>query len=226
MLIICIRTLILYAVVVFAMRCMGKRQIGQLQPFEFVVAIMISDLATIPMQNLKEPLLHGIVPILTLLSGQFLLSYLSIKSYHARNIICGTPKILIENGKIIESNLINEVYNMSDLLEQLRIKNIPNISDVEFAILETNGELSIIPKSQKRPLTPQDMNIPTEYEGIPFPLVVDGRLINLNLKKLNLTKEWLNSELQKFGIQSYKDTFFVSLESNGNLFFQRKSRKY
>lgn len=226
MLIICIRTLILYAVVVFAMRCMGKRQIGQLQPFEFVVAIMISDLATIPMQNLKEPLLHGIVPILTLLSGQFLLSYLSIKSYHARNIICGTPKILIENGKIIESNLINEVYNMSDLLEQLRIKNIPNISDVEFAILETNGELSIIPKSQKRPLTPQDMNIPTEYEGIPFPLVVDGRLIDLNLKKLNLTKEWLNSELQKFGIQSYKDTFFVSLESNGNLFFQRKSRKY
>ena len=225
MLIICIRTLILYAVVVIVMRCMGKRQIGQLQPFEFVVAIMISDLATIPMQNLKEPLLHGIVPILTLLSGQLLLSFLSIKSYHARNIICGTPKILIENGKIIESNLKNEVYNMSDLLEQLRIKNIPNISDVEFAILETNGELSIIPKSQKRPLTPQDMNIPTEYEGIPFPLVVDGRLIDLNLRKLNLTKDWLNGELQKFGIQSYKDTFFVSLETNGNLFFQRKSHK-
>ena len=224
MFIICIRTLILYAVVVIVMRCMGKRQIGQLQPFEFVVAIMISDLATIPMQNLDKPLLHGIVPILTLLSGQLLLSFLSIKSYRARNFICGTPKILIENGKIIENNLINEVYNMSDLLEQLRIKSIPNISDVEFAILETNGELSIIPKSQKRPLTPSDMNIPTEYEGVPFPLVIDGRLIELNLKKLNLSKEWLNSELQKFGINSYKDAFFVSLESNGNLFYQRKSK--
>ena len=224
MLIICIRTLILYVVVVVVMRCMGKRQIGQLQPFEFVVAIMISDLATIPMQDLNESLLRGIIPILTLLSGQLLLSFLSIKSYHARNFICGTPKILIENGKIIENNLINEVYNLSDLLEQLRIKNIPNISDVEFAILETNGELSIIPKSQKRPLTPSDMNIPTEYEGVPFPLVIDGKLIDLNLKKLDLSKEWLNQELQKFGISSYKDAFFVSLESNGHLFYQRKSR--
>ena len=224
MLIICIRTLILYVVVVVVMRCMGKRQIGQLQPFEFVVAIMISDLATRPMQDLNESLLRGIIPILTLLSGQLLLSFLSIKSYHARNFICGTPKILIENGKIIENNLINEVYNLSDLLEQLRIKNIPNISDVEFAILETNGELSIIPKSQKRPLTPSDMNIPTEYEGVPFPLVIDGKLIDLNLKKLDLSKEWLNQELQKFGISSYKDAFFVSLESNGHLFYQRKSR--
>ncbi|MBP5427094.1 MAG: DUF421 domain-containing protein [Clostridiales bacterium] len=223
MLTICIRTLILYVLVVVVMRCMGKRQIGQLQPFEFVVAIMISDLATIPMQNSTESLLKGVLPILTLLSGQLLLSYLSIKSYHARNLICGTPKILIENGKIIENNLINEVYNLSDLLEQLRIKNIPNISDVEFAILETNGELSIIPKSQKRPLTPSDMNIPTEYEGIPFPLVIDGKIIDLNLKKLNLSKEWLDKELKKFKIESYKDAFFVSLESNGNLFFQKKS---
>ena len=223
MFIICLRTLVLYALVVIVMRLMGKRQIGQLQPFEFVVAIMISDLATIPMQNLKEPLLHGVIPILTLLSGQLLLSFLSIKSYHARNFICGTPKILIKNGKIIESNLIGEVYNLSDLLEQLRIKNIPNISDVEFAILETNGELSIIPKSQKRPLTPSDMNLPTEYEGIPFPLVIDGKLIDLNLKKLNLSKEWLDNELGKFGIKSYKETFFVSLESNGHLFFQLKS---
>ena len=225
MLIICIRTLIIYAVVVIVMRCMGKRQIGQLQPFEFVVAIMISDLATIPMQNLNESLLRGIVPILTLLSGQLFLSFLTIKSYRARNIICGTPKILIENGKIIERNLINEVYNLSDLLEQLRIKNIPNISDVEFAILETNGELSIIPKSQKRQITPEDLNISTEYEGIPLPLVIDGKLIDLNLKKLNLTKEWLNSELQKFDIPSYKDAFFVSLQTNGSLFFQKKSRK-
>lgn len=223
MLNICIRTIILYLLVVIVMRCMGKRQIGQLQPFEFVVAIMISDLATIPMQNTKEPLSHGAIPILTLLSSQLILSFLSIKSYHARNLICGTPKILIENGKIIQNNLINEVYNLSDLLEQLRIKNVPNISDVEFAILETNGELSIIPKSQKRPLTPSDMNIPTEYEGIPFPLVIDGRLIHLNLKKLDLSKEWLETELKKFGIQNYKDAFFVSIDSNGNLFFQKKS---
>lgn len=223
MLTMCFRTIILYLLIVIVMRCMGKRQIGQLQPFEFVVAIMISDLATIPMQNLKEPLTHGVIPILTLLGSQLLLSYLSIKSYHARNFICGTPKILIENGKIIQNNLINEVYNLSDLLEQLRIKNIPNISDVEFAILETNGELSIIPKSQKRPLTPSDMNIPTEYEGVPFPLVIDGKLIHLNLKKLNLSKEWLENELKKFGIPNYKDAFFVSIESNGNLFFQRKT---
>ncbi|MEN6327492.1 MAG: DUF421 domain-containing protein, partial [Syntrophomonas sp.] len=162
-----IRTLILYTATVVLLRIMGKRQIGQLQPYELVVIIMISELAAIPMQNTGIPIINGLIPIFILVAAEITLSHLSLKSERARGIICGKPSVLIENSKIMENELKRLRYNINDLLEQLRLKNVPDIADVEFAILETSGHLSVILKSQKRPVVPQDLNISPEYEGLP-----------------------------------------------------------
>lgn len=219
-----LRTVILYFVVFIVMRIMGKRQIGQLQPYELAVAIMISALAAIPMEDISIPLSNSIVPILILLSFQVMVSILSVKSGPARALLCGKPSIVIENGKIIESELSNLRVNINDLLEQLRLAGYPNLSDVEFAILETNGQLSVLPKSQKRPLCPEDINIPTNYEGLCYSLILDGKVDSQNLKSVGLTEKWLRNELNKFGIDDVKDVFLASLDTNGTLFFQRKQR--
>lgn len=224
MLVVVVRTLILYLIVVFIMRIMGKRQIGQLQPFELVIAIMISELAALPMQDIGIPLINGIIPILTLLFAQITLSFIGLKNPHARAIICGRPTILIQNGKINEAQLRKEMYSLNDLLEQLRIKDIHNIADVEFALLETNGQLSVIPKSQKRPVTPQDLNISTQYEGLSMDIIIDGDISYENLKLANLDINWLKDTLSKFGINNPKDVLFASLDSEGNLYYQVKER--
>lgn len=223
MLLVIIRTLILYAAVVVVMRVMGKREIGQLQPFELVVALMIADLAAIPMQNTGIPLLSGIIPIIILMTAQVALSYLSMKSTKARGVICGRPSVLVENGKLVEKELRYLRYNINDLLEQLRAKDYYNLADVEFAILETNGQLSVIPKSQKRALKPEDLNISTSYEGMPVTLVIDGSVLRENLQRVNLNEDWLRSELRKFGIDDLKKVFFACLDTAGKLFYQLKA---
>lgn len=215
-----VRTIILYTIVVVVMRIMGKRQIGQLQPFELAIAIMISDLAAVPMQNTGIPLLNGIIPILTLLILQLLISFLSIKSIHARAIICGKPRILIEKGCIVESSLRKELYTLNDLLEQLRINNFPNIADIEYAILETNGQLSVIPKSQKRPLNPADMDIKTEYEGLPVDIIIDGVVLTDNLNKVGKDYRWLEQELRNKHFDKPGQILFASLEPSGKLHIQ------
>lgn len=206
---------------------MGKHQIGQLQPFELVIAIMISELAAIPMQDTEIPLLNGVIPIITLLFIQTSLSLLAMKSVLARRLICGTPSILIEKGRINEIELKRLRYNLTDLLEQLRQKNIPNIADVEFAVLETSGKLSVIPKSQKRPVNPEDLKLDVSYEGLSQVLICDGILQREVLSKGNLSETWLQKELQQLGIESWNEVFLASLDSSGKLFVQPKitSRK-
>ncbi len=216
------RTLILYGLVVLVMRLMGKRQIGQLQPFELVVAIMISELAAVPMQDRDLPLSTGIVPILTLLIAQVGLAVLSLRSQWFRRILCGTPSVLIENGRIRQKELLRLRYSLNDLLEQLRAKNFANLEDVEFAILETNGDLSVIPKSQRRPLNPADLQVPTEYEGLPLDLIVDGKVNKHVLQAIGLDEQWLRGELAKFGLADPAEVFFASLDNQGHLYFARK----
>lgn len=223
MLIVVLRTLILYTVTFVLLRIMGKRQVGQLQPYELVIIILVADLAAIPMENTGIPLLRGLVPILVLFVAQVTLAYISLKSETARSLISGKPSVLIENGLIVESELRRLRYNINDLLEQLRQKNVANIADVEFAILETSGQLSVILKSQKRPVIPEDLNIPTKYEGLPAALITDGHISRENLKKVNLNSEWLRDELAKFGINDPKDVFFASLDTQGNLYCQVKA---
>lgn len=220
MLVVFVRALVLYIIVVISMRIMGKRQIGQLQPFELAIAIMISELAAVPMQNTGIPLINGIIPILTLLIAQLLMSLLSLKSIKARALICGKPAILIEKGKIRESELKKELYTLNDLLEQLRIKNFANIEDVEYAILETNGQLSVIPKSQKRPLNPKDMNIKTDYEGISVDLILDGRVLENNLRSAGKDRKWLDQELRKHQYSSPEEILFACIDPSGKFFYQ------
>lgn len=225
MLIVMLRTFILYALVVLVLRALGKRQIAQLQPFELVVIIMISELAAVPSEDVGIPLLSGIIPILILFLSGTALSYLSLKSEKARAIICGKPVILIEKGKILESELQKMRYNINDLLEQLRIKNTPNISDVEYAILETNGELSVIPKSQKRPAIPEDFQISTKYEGLPLALIMDGKVHTENMKKANVNPQWLQEEMKKQQLTSFDQVLLASLDTAGTLFLQGKVNK-
>ena len=216
------RTLILYGLVVLVMRLMGKRQIGQLQPFEFVVAIMIADLASVPMQNRDLPLSTGIIPILTLLVVQVSLAFLNLRSPKMRRVICGSPSILIENGHLRRQELARLRINTDDLLEQLRAKNYANLEDVEYAILETNGQLSVIPKSQRRPVNPADLQLPTQYEGLPLNLIVDGRIVRESLAVAGLDENWLHVQLNRHGLAGPEDVFLASLDTEGHLYFCRK----
>jgi len=222
MLVVFFRALILYILVVIVMRIMGKRQIGQLQPFEFVITIMIAELAAIPMQNTGVPLINGIIPILTLLIAQLTFSFVTLKSERLRGIICGKPSVLIHSGKIVEKELQRQNYNLNDLIEQLRSKSYPNVSDVEFAILETSGQISVIPKAQKRPIVPEDMKVDTQYEGLPISLIIDGHILAENLHTIGLNEQWLINELLKYGINNYREILYANIDTVGKLFFQKR----
>jgi uncharacterized membrane protein YcaP (DUF421 family) len=215
------KTLLLYLVVILAMRLMGKRQIGQLQPFEFAVAVMISELAALPLTEDRD-ILHAIVPIAVLVACQLLISLVSLKGVRLRNYICGKPAILIRNGRLMEKSMRREMYTINDLLEQLRFSNIQNVQDVEYAILETNGQLSVIPRSQKRPVTPEDLNLETKFEGITADLIIDGRLIGKTLERMNIQEEWLRERLQEQGVSDYKSVLYASVDTSGSFYLQKK----
>lgn len=216
-----VRALILYIIVLIAIRLMGKREIGQLQPFELVVTIMIADLASVPMQDIGIPLLHGVIPILALLVGQLILSMINIKSGIARRIISGKPTVLISNGKIIEKKLKAQKYTMDGLLEQLRVSGYTNIADVEYAILETSGQISIIPKTESMPATKKDMNIKTEKTGYFRPVVIDGSYIEGNIEDLKISKEQVDGILKNNKL-SLEDTFLFLKDENGKTYIQKK----
>lgn len=222
MLILAFRTLILYFFVVLVMRIMGKPQIGQLQPFELVVAIIISELAAVAMADTEVPLLTGIIPIMTLVLAQVTLAYWTLKSEKARAWICGQPSIIIEKGKINEKELRRLRMNINDLLEQLRVKDYPNIAEVDYAIMETNGDLSVIPKGSFRAVVTQDLNISAPNPGLPITLVIDGTIIRHNLKIAGLTEEALLHTMQEQGIQDLRTLFFASIDPSGLISWQLK----
>ena len=223
MLIIFFRAILLYILVLIVMRFMGKREIGQLQPFEFAISIMIADLASIPMTDTGIPLTNGIIPILGLLLMHLIISFINMKSIRAREIICGKPSILIYRGRINEQALKKERFTINELQERLRGNNISDLKDVEFAILETNGQITIIPKPEKRNTIPEDFNIQPEYEGIPYDLVVDGKIMYANLKKIGKNEEWLKKQLEKFHLRP-KDTLIATLNGKQEIFCQGKEK--
>ena len=224
MILIFFRTIIIYIVVLFVMRFMGKREIGQMQPFEFVISIMIADLASTPMSEIGIPILYGIIPILGLLLIHILISVLNLKSIRIREIICGKPRILIYRGRIDEQAMIKENFTINELQERLRVSNINNLGDVEFAILETSGQISVVPKPEKRALRPDDFNIEAKYEGIAYDLVIDGKIMGDNLKKINKDYNWLKCETRKFNIEP-EDALVVVLNGDGSIFCQKKDDK-
>ena len=196
MLITFFRAIVLYLIVLVVMRLMGKREIGQLQPFELAISIMIADLASIPMTEIGIPIFNGIVPILGLLVMHLILSLINLKSLKAREIICGKPSILIYRGKINEKELKKERFTINELEERLRGNNVVNLGDVEYAILETSGQVTVIQKPEKRNTIPEDFNIVPEYEGIPYDLVVDGKVMNKNLKAIGKNHNWLKKQVE------------------------------
>ena len=221
MLITFIRAVILYIVVLIVMRLMGKREIGQLQPFELAISIMIADLASVPMSELGIPITNGIIPILALLVMYMIISLLNMKSMNFRKVISGQPSLLIYRGKIDEKILKKERITINELQERLRVDNIFNLSDVEYAILETNGEVTVIQKPEKRNLMPEDLNISPEYEGIPYDLVVDGKIMEENLKSIGRDKVWLEKQLKKFDAIP-DNTLIATIDGKGDFFCQKK----
>lgn len=226
MLVLVIRTLILYAVVVTSMRIMGKRQIGELQPSELVVAIMISDLASVPMQAIDIPLLAGVIPVLTLIVAEVVMSFISLKSKTARRFITGEPSIIIYNGHVNEGELKRLRFNLNDLQEQLRIGGFPNLTDVEVAVLETNGQISIIPKKDARTVTVRDMRLQYAVrENLPYMLISDGVLNKTELKRSGKTEKWLTEQLKRQGIARIKEVFIASYDENDGFYLQRKGEE-
>lgn len=209
MLILTIRTLFLYLLVVASMRVMGKRQIGEMQPSELVVAIMISDLASVPMQSIDIPLLSGIVPVLTLLVGEVTMSFICLKSRRARRYITGEPSIVVYKGHVNEGELERLRFNLNDLLEQLRIAGYADISEVQAAVLETNGQLSVLQKT-KNGLT-----------ELPYLLVADGELNKNELARSGRNEKWLETKLGS----NFSDIFMAMLNDDGTLYIQKKGEK-
>lgn len=218
------RAIILYIVVLIVMRLMGKREIGQLQPFELAISIMIADLASVPMTDTGIPISNGIVPILGLLVMHLLISLINLKSLKAREIICGKPSILIYRGKIQEEALIKERFTINELEERIRAQNVFNLGDVEYAILETSGQVTVIEKPNKRQTTPEDFGIMPEYEGIPYDLVVDGKVMTKNLELIGKNYAWLKKEVNKFKINP-EDALIVTFDGKGQIFCQAKAKK-
>lgn len=207
------------------MRLMGKREIGKLSIFDLAVFIMIADLAVIVIEDTHVPLVKGIIPIMTLLLVQLALSYFSLKNTQLRHLVDGQPSILIKNGRIMEEEMVKQRYNLDDLMTQLREKNISNIADVEFAILETSGKLSVIPRTsvEKR----DEIDDPDENEGfrpfmLPVTLIIDGKVQEEGLNRIGQNRFWLKNQIQQYGYKDFKEVFFASIDHRGRLYIDPK----
>ncbi len=214
-----IRTLILYAAIIISFRIMGKRQIGELEPAELVVAVLISDLAAHPLQDIGTPLLYGLIPVLTLLCCEVLISAVIIKSNKMRVFISGKPCLVIQKGQIDQKEMKKNRFTLDELAEQLRKKNISDISTVKYAVLETDGSLSTILYTDQSPLTPKQMSVVTDDPGYPVIIVNDGRVLTDNLHKLGFNENWLSNQLQTRNIKSPKDVYLMTADETGLIYF-------
>lgn len=220
---VAIRTIVIYFTVLLVVRLMGKREVGQLSTFDFVVAIMIAEIAVFPMEELNIPIHIGLIPMFVLVGAEVLTSYICLKSRYLRKIIDGGPSIIIANGIILEKEMRRQRYNMNDLLAQLREKDIFDIEHVKYAILETSGKISIMLRTSKRALTPGDMDLGLPEEDVPYPLIFDGEVLQENLTLLDLTNEWLDKRLKEYNL-GIRDILYASLDSRGKLFLSEKVR--
>ncbi len=218
---IVVRTVILYLLIVLIMRLMGKRELAQLQPFDLVIAIIIADLAAVPMAEIGIPLLYGIIPILVLSIVHLLLSVLMLKSEKVRSFISGVPSIIIEKGVIKEEELEKLRFNLNELIEQLRNQGY-QLEEVDHAVMETSGNLSVIPKSDFAPLQRQDFNLPQKDTGLPITLILDGNFNEDNLQKTQWSSKKLLKTLEKHGVDSEKDVLLAILHNDGQLYVHTK----
>ena len=216
-----IRTIILYLVLIMVIRLMGKRQVGQMEPAEFVVTMLVANLAAIPMQDGAIPLYSGLVPIVTVLGVELVLSVLSLRSMKLRKLLCGKPVILIENGQLLQENLRKTRITLDELSGHLREKDVLDIRSVQFAILETNGNLSVFPYPKEKPACAKDAGIPTRKQYLPMTIISDGKLLRENLRLAKKDESWVNRTLD-FHRATISETWLLTVDGADHVVFYRK----
>ena len=218
------RTVVLYLVLILVIRLMGKRQIGQLEPSEFVVTLLVADLASIPMQDGGIPLFSGLMPMLLVLGMELVLSGLSLRSMKLRKLLCGKPVILIENGKILQENLRKTRVTLDELTGHLREKDVLDLGAVQYAILETNGNLSVFPYPAQRPATAGEAGVVTQPQYLPITVVSDGVVLSENLKKAGKNEAWLQKQLKKQRA-TVRETWLLTVDEGNTVQFYRKEER-
>ncbi len=223
MLTLVIKTVLLYIIMFFAIRLMGQKQSGQLQPYELIITLMIAEVATTPMDDPGTPLFYGVVPAITLLLMYSFLSYICIKSKKLSTFIRGNPSILIHNGKILYDEIKKIGYDLNDLIEQLRMSGTTDISSIHYAILETNGELSVLPYARFLPLTPMDMEISAVKSTLHSSIIVDGKLSTSNLSRFSIDAGQVRALLASLGYREIKQILLFTVTDTGEAFLQDKA---
>ena len=221
MLISFLRTLILYIVLVLTVRLMGKRQIGEMEPADFVVTMLIANLAAIPMQDSAIPLLSGLVPILVILGLELVLAVATMRSIRIRNIFCGKPVVLMENGRIIEKNLKKTRVNLDELTMHLREKDIFDLTTVKYAILETNGQVSALLYAKAAPAAAKDAGIRVKDTELPITLISGGRLLEKNLALSGKSRAWLDETLHRHGC-TVRAVLLLTVDKGGRVYLVRR----
>ena len=216
-----LRTVILYLILIAVIRLMGKRQIGQMEPAEFVVTMLVANLASIPMQDGGIPLFTGVVPILTVLGVELVLSALSQRSLRFRKLLCGKPVILIENGNILQKNLRKTRVTLDELTGHLREKDVLDLESVQYAILETNGNLSVFPYPKEKPASAKDAGIQARKQYLPITIVSDGKLLHENLKIAKKDTRWVQQVLRD-NRATLKETWLLTVDNAEHVYFCRR----
>ncbi len=222
MLTVFLRTLILYSILVVTVRLMGKRQIGQMEPSEFVVTMLLANLAAIPLEDTKVPILHGIIPIALVFAGELLIAWLTTCSIFFRKLFCGKPEIIIENGKISVKALRKNRVNLDELTMHLREKDIFDLSEVKFAILETNGQLSTLVYAKDRPASAKEAGYKVKDTDLPITLISDGKLLQNNLSVAKKSETWLEKELGKRNCK-LKDVLLFTVDASNKIYFVKRN---
>jgi len=217
------RTIILYFLIMLVLQLMGKRQIGQLEPSELVLTMMISDLAAVPMQDFGLPLFAGLIPILTLVALSLLISQLSLHHLRFRALFCGTPAILIQEGRVQQEVMRKNRYTIDELLEELRMQGYSSIEDIKYAVLENSGKLSLLPYAFQSPPTVAQLKLTVEDTvTLPVVLINDGRVMDRNLRQRGLDRIWLQKQLKKHGLTSPREAFLLTVDQNDAVFLIKK----
>ena len=216
-----LRAIVLYLILIAVIRLMGKRQIGQMEASEFVVTMLVADLASIPMQDSGIPLYTGLVPMLTVLGMELVLSALSLRSIFFRRVLCGKPVILVENGKILQENLRKTRVTLDELTGHLREKDVLDLQSVQYAILETDGNLSVFPYPKDRPASAKEAKILTRPQSLPITVICDGKLLKQNLMLTGKDRSWVDRVLKDKNAD-IKQTCLLTVDSDDHIFFCRK----
>ena len=214
MIITVLRTILMYIFVVITLRLMGKRQIGEFEPSELVVTIIISEIAAMPITEPGAPLLGSALAIMVLLILEIFLSYSAYKSVKIRTILYGKPSMLYQKGNLIQHEMKRQRFNVADLMEELRNNGAVSLSQVDFVLMETNGKVSVILKAEDSPVTPRDMELVPEPVHMSYVIIDNGNLVRSNMKRFGLNDEWLEKQLKKEKLSNIKDVFYLSFEQN------------